>query len=136
MNEAAAQSQVRLMAAQRGITLWRNQSGACYDDTGRLIRYGLANDSAQLNKRLKSSDLIGITPMVVLPQHVGLIIGVFTAVEMKHPGWRGVSNDREKAQAEFIRVVRDKGGLAGFITGVEDYDRQVHGGAAQGYDHG
>ena len=79
-NEAVIQSQVRLAAAQRGITLWRNQSGACYDETGRLIRYGLANDSAQLNRRMKSSDLIGITPILVEPYHVGRALGVFTAI--------------------------------------------------------
>ena len=120
MSEAAAQSQIRLAAAQQGITLWRNQSGACYDDTGRLIRYGLANDSAQLNRRLKSSDLIGITPMLIEPRHLGRVVGVFTAVEVKHPGWKRPGNDRERAQAEFIRIVREKGGLAGFATSVEE----------------
>lgn len=120
MSEAAAQSQIRLAAAQQGITLWRNQSGACYDDTGRLIRYGLANDSAQLNRRLKSSDLIGITPILIEPRHLGHRVGVFTAVEVKHPGWKRPGNDRERAQAEFIRIVREKGGLAGFATCVEE----------------
>ena len=120
MSEAAAQSQIRLAAAQQGITLWRNQSGACYDDTGRLIRYGLANDSAQLNRRLKSSDLIGITPMLIEPRHLGHRVGVFTAVEVKHPGWKRPGNDRERAQAEFIRIVREKGGLAGFATCVDE----------------
>lgn len=120
MSEAAAQSQIRLAAAQQGITLWRNQSGACYDDTGRLIRYGLANDSAQLNRRLKSSDLIGITPILIEPRHLGHRVGVFTAVEVKHPGWKRPGNDRERAQAEFIRIVREKGGLAGFATCVDE----------------
>jgi len=126
-NEAVIQSQVRLAAAQRGITLWRNQSGACYDETGRLIRYGLANDSAQLNRRLKSSDLIGITPILVEPHHVGRALGVFTAIEVKHAGWRGPSNDRERAQAEFIRVVREKGGIAGFTASIDDMERMLCG---------
>lgn len=116
MSEQAVQSSIRLAAAQAGLTLWRNQSGACYDESGRLIRYGLANDSAQLNKRIKSSDLIGITPVNV----GGRILGVFTAIEVKHAGWKGPSNDRERAQAEFIRLVREKGGIAGFATSVED----------------
>jgi hypothetical protein len=120
MSETAVQSHIRLAAAQLGLTLWRNQSGACYDDTGRLIRYGLANDSAQLNKRIKSSDLIGLTPLLVEQRHVGRVIGVFTAVEVKHAGWHGPSNDRERAQAEFIRLVREKGGMAGFASSVEE----------------
>ncbi len=120
MSEQAVQSSIRLAAANAGLLLWRNQSGACYDDTGRLIRYGLANDSAQLNKRIKSSDLIGITPTLVTQQMVGRTVGVFTAVEVKHEGWTKPTNDREHAQAEFIRIVVEKGGIAGFAASVDD----------------
>lgn len=120
MSEQAVQSHIRLAASQLGLQLWRNQSGACYDESGRLIRYGLANDSAQLNKRIKSSDLIGITPVLIGPQHVGRVMGVFTAVEVKHEGWTHPTNDRERAQAEFIRVVTEKGGLGGFAANVPD----------------
>jgi hypothetical protein len=105
--------------------MWRNQSGACYDETGRLIRYGLANDSAQLNKRIKSSDLIGITPVVITQQMVGQTMGVFTAVEVKHPGWTRPTNDRERAQEAFIRLVTEKGGLGGFAASVEDFWRII-----------
>jgi hypothetical protein len=120
MSEQAVQSSIRLAASHAGCMLWRNQSGACYDETGRLIRYGLANDSAQLNKRIKSSDLIGVTPMLITDKMVGRTVGVFTAIEVKHEGWTHPTNDRERAQAEFIRIVVEKGGLGGFAASVDD----------------
>ena len=59
MSEAAVQAAIRIRASELGVRLFRNNVGACVDETGRVIRYGLANDSAQLQKRLKSSDLVG-----------------------------------------------------------------------------
>jgi hypothetical protein len=113
-SEAALQSTLRVHAPTLGFALWRNNNGACRDDTGRLIRYGLGNDSAKLNKRWKSSDLIGVGPG-----------GRFVAVEVKSPGWHTPRNEREHAQANFINTVRALGGCAGFATSVVDYERIV-----------
>lgn len=120
-NEAVVQQQVRLAMARAGAQLWRNNSGACTDDTGRLIRYGLGNDSAQLNAVVKSSDLIGATPITITPEMVGMTIGVFTALECKKPGWHLTPGDqRGQAQKRYIDLVRGVGGLGGFVTDVSD----------------
>ena len=66
-SEAFAQSQVLLEAPRVGARLWRNNVGACEDKTGRIIRYGLANESKQQNAICKSSDLIGIKPILSAP---------------------------------------------------------------------
>lgn len=116
-SEAWAQSAIRLEAAQKGIYLWRNNVGALKDDTGRLVRYGLANDSAQINKRLKSSDLIGLRPFLIQPEHVGRLFGQFVAREVKEPGWTFRGDDRETAQQTFIHLVQTNGGDAAFATG-------------------
>lgn len=117
MNESAVQSHTRLVAAQAGLTMWRNNVGACEDATGRLIRYGLGNDSAQLNRVIKSSDLIGITPVVIDARWLGYKLGVFTAIECKHSDWKFSSNDeRAVAQLKFHDIVRQAGGFAGFIS--------------------
>ena len=92
-NEAVVQQQVQLAMARLGAQIWRNNSGACTDDTGRLIRYGLGNSSAALNAAIKSSDLIGITPVQIQPYHVGQTFGVFTAIEVKKPGWHLTPGD-------------------------------------------
>ncbi len=125
MNESPTQQRVRLAAAQTGLMLWRNNSGAAYDETGRLIRYGLGNDSAQINKRIQSSDLIGITPVLITPAMVGTVVGLFTAFECKHSEWKPNKklDERETAQQAFIDVVRQYGGYAGFTTGPDDVKR-------------
>ena len=77
--------------------------GACEDITGRQIRYGLGNDSSQINKVFKSSDLIGITPHVVVPADVGLRLGVFTSIEVKRGGWSYKGTERETAQFRWLK---------------------------------
>lgn len=121
MNEAALQSMVRRDFAYIG-PIWRNNSGACTDDTGRLIRYGLGNDSAQLNREIKSSDLIGITPVVCYVASIGwTTLGVFTALECKKTGWKlQPSDERATAQARFHEIVKQHGGFAGFVTKPDD----------------
>ena len=120
-SEAVVQQQVRLAMARLGAQTWRNNSGACTDDTGRLVRYGLGNDSAALNAAIKSADLIGITPVTVQPHHVGRTVGVFTALEVKRPGWHLTPGDkRGQAQKRFLDIVAGVGGMAGFVTDPAD----------------
>lgn len=120
-SEAAIQQQIRLAAAKRGGALLRNNVGACMDKTGRLIRYGLGNDSAALNRKFKSSDLIGVLPVTITGDMVGQTIGVFWAVECKKPGWRLTPGDeRAQAQAKFGQWVHKMGGRFCFATSIED----------------
>jgi hypothetical protein len=117
MLESAVQQRVRLELARLGALAWRNNSGACEDKTGRIIRYGLCNDSPQMNRSLASSDLIGVTPVVVTPDMVGRVIGVFTAVECKHSDWHLTPGDkRAQAQLRFIQLVQSVGGIGGFVN--------------------
>ena len=46
---AAVQAAVRLEAARMGILLFRNNVGALIDVRGIPVRYGLANESTQIN---------------------------------------------------------------------------------------
>lgn len=89
--------------------LWRNNNGAMVDKDGRLVRYGLGNDSKSISEVLKSSDLIGLTGD-----------GRFLAVEVKAPGWRYTATSREVAQARFLRRVIEHGGIGIFATSVAD----------------
>lgn len=105
---------------------WRNQSGACYDDTGRLIRFGLGNDSAALNKVYKSSDQIGIVPVLIQPHHVGRTFGVFVALEDKRRGWHLTPGDkRGQAQLNFMQHVQSCGGIVGFVTEPEQVRQYI-----------
>lgn len=119
-SEAAIQSETRRDFAFVG-PIWRNNSGACFDETGRLIRFGLGNDSTQLNREIKSSDLIAITPVLITPALYGQILGVFTALECKPEGWRQIPSDKRAVpQSKFHDIVRNAGGFAGFVSDPSD----------------
>jgi hypothetical protein len=120
ISEAAVQQQMRLEASGYGVRLWRNNNGACKDENGRLIRYGLGNDSAKMNKHLKSSDLIGVTPVRITPEMVGQIVGIFTSIEVKREGWHYAGTEREAAQKAWIGIIKSFGGKGGFATNTGD----------------
>lgn len=114
-SEQALQAALRVHAPKRGARLYRNNNGACLDENGRMIRYGLGNDSKKLNDVWKSSDLIGICAD-----------GKFLAVEVKKPGWKLTPGDkRGQAQLKFIETIRAMGGRAGFAQSIEDFERIV-----------
>lgn len=116
-SEAAVQNVVRLEASKSGGRLWRNNVGVAVDERGIPIRYGLCNDSKALNNQIKSSDLIGILPIVVTSAMVGHTVGIFIAREVKHPGWVYTGTARERAQLKFLEIVAGLGGNASFATG-------------------
>lgn len=122
-SEAWAQQQIRLKAAHAGAKAWRNNVGAtpakCPDcgEKQRPIRFGVANDSAQLNKKIKSSDIILAIPRLITPVMVGTTIAQFGSVEAKRPGWKYTGTSREQAQATWLALIAGMGGYATFSTG-------------------
>lgn len=116
--EDEVQQRVRLEAASKGKILWRNNVGV----TENHVRYGLCNDSPKVNKRLKSSDCVGIESRLITPEMVGKTVGVFLAREIKRPGWvfqKGSkqNKDREMAQLRWMLIVSAMGGNAAFTDG-------------------
>lgn len=118
MSESRVQTLIRLEAANLGYYLWRNNCGAMVAPDGRLIRYGLANDSKQMNETIKSSDLIGIKPVIITADMIGKTLGVFLSREIKHENWVYTRTDREIAQKAWIDLINSLGGDAAFATGT------------------
>jgi len=116
LSEAAVQQQVRLEAGEKQVQLWRNNVGALQDESGRWVRYGLCNDSKQLNARFKSGDLIGIKRVLIEPSMVGTVIGRFVSREVKPGGWRYTGTEREQAQQRWADLINAWGGDARFVT--------------------
>jgi len=105
-SESVVQDMIRLGATKAGCRLWRNNVGVLpgYNDTP--VRYGLANESKAQNELVKSADLIGIMPVVIRPEHVGMTLGVFMSIECKREGWRYNPNDpHQVAQAKWAEIV-------------------------------
>lgn len=118
-SEAKVQSEVRLLASQAGWRLWRNNVGAFKTDDGGWVRYGLCNESSRMNQTIKSSDLIGIKPVFIIPDMVGSTLGVFVAREVKRRNWKFKSDDpHTTAQKRFIDLVNSMGGDASFTNGA------------------
>ena len=121
-SEAATQADVVRKSGQYRQRLWRNNNGACQDDTGRQIRFGLGNTSKRINDVMKSSDYIGITSVIVTPAMVGQTVGIFTALEFKKPGWKLTAGDkRGNAQAAYGMMVEAAGGIFSFISEPGQY---------------
>ena len=118
MNETGVMNACILEAPWRGMHLFRNNVGALKAEDGRMVRFGLANDSKRRNGVLKSGDLIGIDPVLITSAHVGRMIGQFVSVECKRPGWQYSGTPREVAQLNWIQLVIASGGRAKFVTDV------------------
>ena len=115
-SEAAIQTKIRIEATQKGGRIWRNNVGGTYTEDGSFLRYGLANDSKQMNELVKSSDLIGLRPVTITQDHVGFILGQFVAREAKPQNWVYTGTKRELAQLNFLNIVAGLGGDAAFAN--------------------
>lgn len=118
--ESEVTKAIRLHAAQQGAMLWRNNVGAAQDANGNFFRYGLANDNPQMGRKIKSSDLIGIRPVVITQDMVGKTLGQFVAIEAKRGGWHYTGTPREQAQQKFLDIVNSMGGYGVFAAGPVD----------------
>lgn len=118
-DESTVQQEVQIQARHYDCLLLRNNSGACTDNTGRLVRYGLGHVSP--NQQIKSSDLIGFTKKVITPDMVGETVAIFTAFEVKKEAWdcNKKLDDHEIKQNNFLQWVTANGGIASFINKID-----------------
>lgn len=117
ISEGALQQRVRIKASQGGRRMFRNNCGVAYRNDGIPVRFGLGNDSKKSHESYRSSDLIGITPVVITQEHVGKTLGVFTSWEIKKPGWKYNPNDKhQRCQNAWNELVNSLGGDGRFIT--------------------
>lgn len=123
-SESRVQSIVRLEAGRiPGLTLWRNNVGVLTDKTGRPVRYGLANDTKELNEKIKSHDLIGWRTITITPEMVGKLFAQFVSRECKEEDWTPAPPtnkdkfEHEQAQRMWSAKLILAGGDAKFVTG-------------------
>jgi len=120
MTESEVQQAVRLLTAQAGWRVWRNNKGAGKLENGSFIRWGLCNDNAQIGSHMRSADLIGIRPVVIGPEHVGMTLGQFVSIECKRTDWRpSVASEHETAQRRWAELINSLGGYAAITNNPE-----------------
>lgn len=106
VTETTVQASIRYALSQvPGVIVWRNNTGALKDETGRMVHYGLATGS---------SDLIACA------------WGRFVAIEVKRarpawmrPGSRAKPTEHEQEQLAFIAQVEAHGGVGGIAWDEE-----------------
>lgn len=105
--ESTIQRRIMLGASSAGYTVWRNNVGvAMHGDPPRPVRYGLCKGSA---------DLIGIRPVTITQDMVGLTLGQFVAFECKTK-----TGKPTREQKRFLSHVAQCGGLAKIVRSPED----------------
>jgi hypothetical protein len=122
-SESRVESEVTLDAVKYG-ALWRNNAGAA-DLNGQPVRFGLGNVSQKFWKNWRSGDRVGITRVQVQPHHVGRVFGIFTMCEIKAPGFKKPTDDRERAQANCLANVSSLDGMSSFVSSVSDYHEMI-----------
>lgn len=107
------------------VTLWRVNTGRAWVGSGKPVRnpdgsvtlygarpitlgFGLINGDPVTG----TSDLCGMTSIIVTPEMVGQRVAVFTAIETKESG----GGHKREDQKDYIKFVRDAGGIAGFAN--------------------
>lgn len=112
-----------LAVAELGTTLFRVNTGKAW--VGKAIRqpdgnvliiggrpvalgFGMPNGDPLVG----TSDLIGWTTVEITPEMVGRRVAVLTAIETKESG----GGDKREGQVNFIKRVREAGGIAGFAS--------------------
>lgn len=126
-DEHTIQQEIQIQARHYDCHLLRNNSGALPDTNGTPVRFGLGNISKAHNDKIKSSDLIGFTKVIITQEMVGKTVAIFTAVECKEEYWdvNKKFDAREIAQEAFIKWINNNGGIAFFANNIDDLDNLI-----------
>ena len=116
--ERDIQNRILVALSRCGATVFRQNTGMGW--VGTVVHKGkyrlILEDYRPLHAGLckGSSDIIGWRPLIITPEMVGQRVAVFVAVEVKSAAGRAT-----QAQKNFIRVVKEDGGLADVARSIE-----------------
>jgi len=124
-NESTVSDENKVFVSSLGGKLDRNNNGVAFRKDGTPIRFGLGNESAKIHAVRRSSDQIGILPVVITPDMVGKTIGVFLAVEDKKFPWTYKATEHEVGQQNYIDHVNRLGGIGCFAQCTQDISNAI-----------
>ena len=111
---------ILMRASARGARLFRQNTGMAW--VGEVMKNG--HQTVVVNARpfhaglcVGSSDIIGITPVVVTPDMVGKTLGVFTAYEAKTGKLKATQD-----QVKFLEMVNKLGGIGKVVRDPADIE--------------
>lgn len=119
--ETDNQNLMRVLWSTKGGRLFRNNVGVLKNSQGGWVRYGLANESKQMNQNIKSGDCIGWYPLEITPEMVGKTVAVFCSVEVKKEGYKPSGKrqlEHHEAQSRWADMVNQYGGFSGIFDSV------------------
>ena len=118
MKESDIQNQILIELSKQGTVAFRINAGSFW--AGEIMSN---KDNMLLMKNPRkvqgapegTSDIIGVTSVMITTEMVGTRVGVFTAIEVKKPG-----QNPKPHQVNFLSQMRSRGALAGVARSPED----------------
>jgi len=114
MKETPILKRIMIRCSRDIARLFRNNVGQYRDKAGNWIRYGLGNPGG--------SDLIGWRQVIITPEHIGMTIAQFLAIEVKQPNKEATDD-----QAKFGRMIINAGGIFGVAHSPEEAEAIIRG---------
>lgn len=106
-SETKIRKQIQVALSKNGYTMWRNNTGSLLNSKGVPVKFGLC---------VGSSDLIGLSQVVITKNMVGKTLAVFTAIEIKAENSKGATIEQQR----FIQHILNNGGIAGIATSDDE----------------
>lgn len=123
---------IMIAVSKTGARVFRNNVAMAWVGKAEIIRHSravvvyvgdvLIRQGRPLHAGLckGSSDLIGITPVIVRPEHVGTRLGVFTGLEVKTNKGRTTPE-----QVNFAEQINALGGIVGVVRDSNDAETLI-----------
>lgn len=119
MTEHAIQNKIRNALTENGLFFRANVGRAWTGSEIERLTGGrvLIHNARPFDTGLPAgfSDLFGLTPVMIGPQHVDRMVAIFTAIEVKTPTGRASAK-----QANFLDAIKANGGIAGVARQADD----------------
>lgn len=117
-SEGAVLRTLMLYASEHGAVLFRNTRGiykVAQQDCKSCQRFGFTVSTGLTNG---APDLVGWTPVLITPEHVGKQVAIFTGIEAK----REVGGVVSEEQRRFLTALELAGAIQGVARSVGDLD--------------
>ena len=134
MSETKLMKDIQVSLTPYGVRMFRNNTGQLWSGQSKRftslahVKVGPGDVVIRNARPMKfglctgSSDLIGWTTYEIKPEHVGAVVAVFTAIEVKTS-----TGKLSETQEKFLKVIKGSGGFAGVARNLDEAVSVIHG---------